>query len=676
MRPMTDSRKPLILNVDDTNTSRLTTTLILRQAGFDVVEATTGKEALNLADALPQLVLLDINLPDMNGIEVCRQLKANSRTSAIPVVHLSASYVTPEDRVAGLEEGADGYLTQPVEPRELIATINAFLRLKRAELALRESERWHRALFECSHDALMTLAPPNWQFTSGNPAAFTMFGIQNESEWLSHGIGDCSPERQPDGRASAEKAEEMIQSALREGSLFFEWTHQRASGEEFPASVLLTRIESTDKSLLLAAVRDESEKRTFEANVAQSDRLASMGLLAASIAHELNNPLAYVHYNVESLALDLPLLAASVQRCCTALRGQVGDAAYGEIAGEGAFLLEPRMLDDAVDRAREALDGTQRIKSITRGLGMFSRVDRVERTGFNLQSAIESAIGLAANELRQRARLVTDYGQLPAIWASEGKLSQVFLNLLLNAAYAIDEGDVQNNQVTIRTWADSQHVFVEIADTGKGIARENLERIFEPFFTTKPVGLGTGLGLSICKKIVTEFGGDLGVESQVGQGTRFTIRLPVKPDTPKEQRAAIVSDIPRDASSTRGRILVIDDEEGIRNAMERLLCRDHEIVTAASGEQARALLEDDPAFDVILCDLMMSGMSGMALHAWLSVRDPWLARQVVFITGGVFTPKASEYLSSVGNLTLEKPLDTYSLKRAVFEKVRLAKSAR
>jgi CheY-like chemotaxis protein len=204
---------------------------------------------------------------------------------------------------------------------------------------------------------------------------------------------------------------------------------------------------------------------------------------------------------------------------------------------------------------------------------------------------------------------------------------------------------------------------------------ENLERIFEPFFTTKAAGLGTGLGLSICRRIVAEFGGDLRVESQVNQGARFILRLPVEVDTHCEQRAAITSVIPRDPTTLRGRILVVDDEEGIRKSMDRLLGRDHELVTIASGEQAQVLLEADPAFDVILCDLMMSGMSGMALHEWLAVRDPWLARQVVFITGGVFTPKSAEYLAKVGNLTLEKPLDTYNLKRVVFEKVRLAKCA-
>jgi two-component system, cell cycle sensor histidine kinase and response regulator CckA len=671
---MTDRPKPLILNVDDTDTSRLTTTLVLRQAGFDVVEAATGAEALRLAEQLPSLVLLDVNLPDINGFEVCRQLKSSPHTRAIAVVHLSASYVTSQDRVAGLDEGADGYLTQPVEPRELVATIRAFLRLKSAEEALRESERWHRVLFEGSHDALMTLTPPSWRFTSGNPASIAMFRAKDEREFLRHAPWEYSPERQPDGRTSADKAQEMVEGALCEGSRFFEWTHQRATGEVFPASVLLTRIEAGDQPMLLATVRDESEKKRLEASVVQADRLASMGLLAAGLAHELNNPLAYVHFSVESLAEDLPRFASAARRCSAALREKVGDAAYAGIVGDGASMLEPAMFEDAIERTKEALDGTQRMKAITRGLNMFSRVEQDELGPVNLQAALESAITVAASKLRPRARLVRDYQPISAVWASEGKLSQVFLNLLLRAAQAIDEDGSHDNQITLCLRAEGDDVLVTLTDTARGLPPEALDRLFEPSFTATPAGLGTGLGLSLCKSIVTEFGGELRVESDVVRGTRFVLRLPVAPGAVRQSREVIVSATAGGPAPVRGRVLVVDDEEAIRRSMEHLLGRDHEIVTVASAEQAQALLEKDPAFDAIICDLMMAGMSGMDLHAWLALRDPSLAAQLVFVTGGAFTPKASEYLARVGNLTLEKPVDGKDLKRTLSGLVQVART--
>ncbi len=662
---MTDERDTLILNVDDTAVSRLATTLILRQAGFTVVEASSGRQALDLAQQLPHLILLDVNLPDISGFEVCRTLKSDPHTAAIPVVHLSASYITTADRVTGLEEGADGYLTQPVQPTELVATIKAFVRLKRAERALRVSETRYRALFECSHDALMTLSPPAWRFASSNPAAMTMFGIQGKDDLCSCCFGDLSPIRQSDGRASVEKAHSMFELALRNGSHFFEWVHIRASGAEFPATVLLTRIEGDGQLLLLATVRDESEKRRLEANVAQADRLASMGILAAGMAHELNNPLAYVHYNIESLAQDMPPLVAAALRCCAALRARVGDAEFSDIAGEGMALLQPELLEDAIDRVQEALDGTRRMKAMTRGLGMFSRVEQVERTRFDLARAVDSAINLASSEISQRAIVVRDYGELPSVWGSEGKLSLVLLNLLVNAAQAIEDGNAQNNRITVSARAENDAAYVEIADTGKGIPADQLDQIFEPFFTTKPAGAGAGLGLAICKSIVSDFRGELRVESELGKGTRFTLRLPIDLSEPQAASARLSSDIPRALSPLRGRILVVDDEPALRKTMERMLGGSHDLVLVTSGEEAQALLEEDPAFDAIVCDLMMSEMSGMALHAWLTERDPWLARQVVFVTGGAFTPRASAYLSRIENTVLEKPIDSDMLKRVL-----------
>jgi signal transduction histidine kinase len=251
-----------------------------------------------------------------------------------------------------------------------------------------------------------------------------------------------------------------------------------------------------------------------------------MGMLAAGVAHEINNPLSYVLYNVESLAQDLPKLVGAAKRCFAALHDLVGSEALAEIAGDGALMLQPATLDDAVDRAREALAGSRRIKAISRGLGTFSRVERVERSMVDLRYAIGCAVSMAQNEIKYRARLVEDYGQVPAVLASEGKLSQVFLNLLINAAHATDEGHVEANRIGIRTWTENGSVLAEVTDTGNGIPKENLERIFDPFFTTKPVGEGTGLGLTISHKIVEEHSGFIDVKSEPGKGTSFIITLP------------------------------------------------------------------------------------------------------------------------------------------------------
>jgi CheY-like chemotaxis protein/anti-sigma regulatory factor (Ser/Thr protein kinase) len=346
---------------------------------------------------------------------------------------------------------------------------------------------------------------------------------------------------------------------------------------------------------------------------------------------------------------------------------------FDRVVGAGAEILQPAALKDLGERAREALDGAQRIRTISRAIGTFSRVESNERFRVDLNYAIECATTMAMTEIKFRAKLALDFAQLPRIWASEGKLSQVFLNLLINAAHAIDEGDVPHNRIQVRTWAQGEDVFAEVTDTGKGISEENLARIFEPFFTTKPVGVGSGLGLPICRNIIGDFGGDIRVESDLGHGTRFTVRLPIArgaSQSPPAPPAIVVKEV----SIVRGRILVVDDEPAILSMLAKLLGVEHELVSANSGQAARAILERDQAFDVILCDLMMAGMTGMDLHGWLATEHASLAARVVFLTGGAFTRQASDYLARVDNLRVEKPYERTKLRRLIRELVAAARN--
>ncbi len=388
---------------------------------------------------------------------------------------------------------------------------------------------------------------------------------------------------------------------------------------------------------------DVTERKRLQAGLAQNDRLASMGLLAAGIAHEINNPLSYVLTSLEVLTEDLPRLAAG----------------------------RPAEFTEMLECAQSALEGTQRIRKISRSLSTFARVERTEFTQVDLNAAIETAVTMAHNEVKYRAALIKELSPVPLVLGSDGKLAQVFLNLLINAAHAIGDGHADQHRIFVRTWAEDGQVYGEVRDTGHGISRENLERIFEPFFTTKKVGEGSGLGLSISRNIITEFGGDIRVESEVGRGTRMVVRLPAASDQVREPAAPLLKPV---ATAPRGRLLVVDDEEPIRRVLSRVLGASHEVVTAASGREGKALLERDTAFDLILCDLMMPDMSGMELHAWLADHDPALARRVVFVSGGAFTPSAGEYLQSVDNLKLDKPFDVAKLLSLVAERVKLART--
>jgi|GEM_PF-2474883 len=408
------------------------------------------------------------------------------------------------------------------------------------------------------------------------------------------------------------------------------------------------------------AIGDAVEKAEMKVQLAQSDRLSSMGTLAAGVAHEINNPLAYTLYNLEKVVEDLPRFFHDYRRLLAASTfGSGSDESTGIVPNRAEF-------DEFVDYARKALEGAERIRSITRTLGTFSRVDDTELGPVDLKHVAEHARNLAQNEIKYRARLVLDLPPVPAVLGSEGKLSQVFLNLLTNAAHAIDEGDEQNNCIRIRTYADGDYVVAEVSDTGTGIPEEHMNRLFDPFFTTKPVGVGSGLGLSISKKIVTELGGDINCESEVGRGTTFHIRLPLMPHDWGERRAVETIE-KRTVPKARGRILVVDDEAGIRGLINSMLKRDHEVLTAASGAEGKEILAADQSFDLIILDLMMPQISGMDLHCWIADTYPRLADRVIFITGGVFTPRARDYLSKVNNMRIEKPFKTAMFRKLVAE---------
>jgi len=568
-------------------------------------------------------------------------------------------WVRIESRIAGGEGGS----------RVCRTILSDITEHKRWEEALQASEARHRTLFQNSPDALLTLTPPDWSVSSCNAASVAMFGARDEHDLLSRSFAQCSHERQPDNRLSLERANALLTAALREGSGAFDWTFARSEAEDFAASVTVTRMEAAGVPFLQATVRDQTQERRRRADSAQTERLASMGLLAASMGHEINNPLAYLLANVEDLAQILPKFAAVSGRCSAGLRALVGEAAFSSIVGKDAQLLEPAELEGASERARDALDGARRVTCISRALGTFGRIDSSDLCKVDLQQALESALAMTANEIRFRNTLTLDFKPVPLVWASEGKLSQVFLNLLINASHAM--ADSETRVITVRTWTDETSACVGIEDTGSGIKPENMTRIFEPFFSTKPVGGGSGLGLSICHNIIKEFGGDIQVESELNKGTRFVVRLPIWTE------AAALRSAPPAAeavlANVLGRILIIDDEAPLRLVMQRLL-RAHETVSVSSGKEALAILQHDRAFDLILCDLMMPEVSGMDVHHWLVTHDPALAARLVFITGGAFGPVAAEYLSDAGNLKLQKPFTSADLKEMVSDRIRASKS--
>jgi signal transduction histidine kinase len=388
--------------------------------------------------------------------------------------------------------------------------------------------------------------------------------------------------------------------------------------------VLLANIEHT--------LRDSQARR-----VAQAERMVSLGTLAAGVAHEINNPLAYVIANLDYLSKH---------------------------ASE--FVRSDRLAEVQPVLA-EAMEGAERIRGVIQQVNVFSADDSEERRPLDVRAAIESAVKIAFNEIRHRARLVRDYRDVPSVMASEGRLTQVFTNLLVNAAQAIPEGNASSHAIRVATrTSEGGRAIVEVSDTGAGIPPQLLGRIFEPFFTTKRPGSGTGLGLSICYGIIHSCGGEITAESELGRGSTFRISLP-----PAEVRRPDAKPVSKSISplTRRARVLVIDDEPAILRAVARSLRRDHEVVTEESGKNALQRLESDRDFDVILCDLMMPTMSGSDVYEAVRSNHPGLERRIVFMTGGVFTDRAKDFLGLVPNACIAKPLELSRLNALIAESI-------
>jgi nitrogen-specific signal transduction histidine kinase/CheY-like chemotaxis protein len=387
------------------------------------------------------------------------------------------------------------------------------------------------------------------------------------------------------------------------------------------------------------------DTRAVQLRLLLADRMVSLGTLASGMAHEINNPLAFVMGNLDFLADEMSRLAKELRN---GLSPQRADGLQGR-------------LDAMMSALREARAGADRVGTIVRDLNTFSRGDEDTRTPVDVRHVLESAINIANNHIRQRARLLRDYREVPVVDANEARLGQVFLNLLMNAAQAIPEGQADRHQICVVTRPDdSGQVVVEFHDTGCGIAPEHLDRLFDPFFTTRPVGEGSGLGLSLCHGIVAAMGGQILVESRLGVGSIFRLVLPAASHALPPPPARTVRSKPHS-----GHVLVVEDDEEVAGSVRRLLASEHDVAVAMDPRQALADIKKGARYDVILCDLMMSYMTGMELHAELARVAPEQAARMVFLSGGAFTSRSRQFLASVANPSLEKPFEAAELRSVI-----------
>ena len=374
-------------------------------------------------------------------------------------------------------------------------------------------------------------------------------------------------------------------------------------------------------------LRDEMTRRQeASARLLHAERMASMGSVAASVAHEINNPLTYLSVNLTEL-----------------------DERLGDVDAETRQMLA------------EAVEGAARVQSLVADLRTFSHEREDEGiVPVDVDAALELAVRMVRNEARHRVEL--QHERSPGLWVAghESRLVQAVLNLLTNALHAIPEHAEQTHCVSLRAERRGMDVVIEVVDDGVGMSEETRARVFEPFFTTKPIGIGTGLGLSICRNVIAAMDGTLEIESEedVGTTARITLHAIEKPADDD-----VGSGTSTTTSCRSARILVVDDEAPILRAVSRVLTQ-HEVAVVRSAEDALDQCEHEE-YDLILCDLMMPGLSGVELYETLSRLRPGWEKRVVFMTGGAFTPSTVEFMESCANAVLHKPFTASSLRRVV-----------
>lgn len=559
----------------------------------------------------------------------------------VPVVYLTA-YADAQTIDRAKKSEPLGYLVKPVKQTELRSAVEIALYRSVIERRLKERERWFSTTLQSIADAVIAVDLAG-KITFMNSAAEKLTGTS---------FADAGGKSAHDviRLRAASRAGELVapldlalserrRVELPEGRL-------EVKGREV-ALVADSASPVTENGELLGAVmvlREVTEQKRLQQRLEIADRLASLGTMAAGVAHEVNNPLAVVVGNAD-------LVLESLRRARAALT-------TAGIAPDVVAALE-----DAEAAQTDLQSAAGRVTRIVEDLRAFSRPAADAADAADPARAVEWAVRATSRELGSRARVVSSLAKTPRVALDETRLGQVLVNLLINAAHAIEPGRVDCNCVTVSTGLDEAgNVTIEVEDSGSGIPEDVLPHVFEPFFTTKSSGIGTGLGLAICHGIVAGCGGKIDVESRVGTGTCFRVVLPPAPPLKVASRPVLGPLSPE----ISGRLLVIDDDELVLRALTRQL-KMHTVVGVTSARQALDRLERGERFDVIVSDLMMPEMTGVEFFETLLERFPCAAQQVIFMTGGALTPKVASFLASVPNSCLMKPCDSAALGNAVQE---------
>ncbi|MEI9478347.1 MAG: PAS domain S-box protein, partial [Deltaproteobacteria bacterium] len=499
---------------------------------------------------------------------------------------------------------------------------------KKAEIALIASSKQHEAILQSAMDGFW-LVDMQGSLLEVNDAYSRMSGYTSE-ELLSMRIQDLEAAETGGDTAS------HIQKIMEQGFDRFESQHRRKDGNSFDVLVSV-QFQPTDGGRFVVFLQDITERKQAAADnlklrekAEMSSRLAAVGEMAAGIAHEINNPLT----------------------------GVIG---FSEL-----LLGREDLPDDIKENLQIIAQGSHRVKDIVRRMLTFARQNKPVKTSANIHELIDNTLEIRSYVLRTaNIEVIRSYDpSLPWVTVDPGQMQQVFLNLIVNAEFAMKKAHGKGTLV-ITTAKKDGHISISFKDDGMGMSHETKAKIFNPFFTTKQVNEGTGLGLSLSHSIILEHGGTIEIESEVGQGANFIITLPVTLVEEAKSPESTVVIHPSPEHIKPARILVVDDEEGIRKLVSTILTRNgHSVDTTGDAAEALTMLES-AGYDIVLMDIRMPGMSGMEFYERITEGHPEMAGKVIFITGDTSDESVRVFLEQKNLSYITKPFDKETLLKKV-----------
>lgn len=590
-----------------------------------------------------QIVISDFALPTLTAVSALNIVKASDDT--LPFICVSGT-AGEEAAVAVLQAGADDFLVKGKLARLSFAIERALREAaerkarREAESAMRRSEERLRAVIDSMGDTVFTVSEDlkhdrifGRRATPSGFAGARLLGRTPVDIW---------------GAVLGGAMQTAMRRARSGERTMHEWSIDLSDATlHYQTAYSALKSESGEVIGVVGTERDVTSQKLTDARLLAADRMASVGILASGIIHELKNPLAALAANVE-LAL-----------------GEVN--AISENGAQSVARGVERMRAEL----RDAHECSGRIRDVVNDLDVLSQTDTIEAVPVNMQAVIEDSLRLTANQTRHSATIVKRYEQVPCVLGNEGRLGQLIRNLIINATQAIAPGNADQNQITINLMNDpSGRVVVEVSDTGAGVDASIARRLFTPYFALNPVGRGISLELAICHRIVSALGGRITARSTPNEGSTFRVELPsAHVSVPASPPATKSTPAPTHSGQRRGRLLFIDDDSLVLKLLTRIFEAEHETVATLSASDALSIVAEQRAFDLIFCDVMMPNTSGITFFEKLSQIAPELAERVVFMTGGAFNSVAQQFLAQVPNQHVAKPFDLAAIRALVHARV-------